>query len=370
MNNTKKIKVLITGGGTGGHVFPAIAIANALKEINAESEFLFVGALGKLEMIKVPEAGYKIIGLNISGFQRENLFKNITLPFKIIKSLIEASKIIKQFQPNVVVGVGGYASGPTMFIANQLNIPVLIQEQNSFAGVTNKMMRNKASKFCVAYNNMQQFFPFEKIIKTGNPVRKNIANLISNKEVNRLFFKLDENKKTVLIIGGSLGARTINEAIDINLELLSKNNIQVIWQTGKTYFNKAKENAKNYLNVKVFEFIKEMDIAYDVADVIVSRAGAIAISELCLIGKPIILVPSPNVAEDHQTKNAMALVNENAAIMVNDVDAKNILVDSLFKLINDQPLKKKLSKNILALGTKNAAELIAHEIIELANDKS
>lgn len=358
-------RILITGGGTGGHVFPAIAIANAIKAIQPNADFLFVGAEGRLEMTKVPEAGYKIEGLNISGFQRNNLLKNISLPFKIIGSLLKANKLINEFKPDVVVGVGGYASGPIMFVAHQKNISILIQEQNSFAGVTNKMMKAKAQKFCVAYEGMEQFFPKERIIKTGNPVRQMISAMKSNKEANRKKFDLVDNKLTVLVVGGSLGARTINESISEGLQQLTENNLQVIWQTGKPYFEKAQQQAKAFNNVKVFDFIKNMDEAYDVADIIISRAGAIAISELCLISKPIILVPSPNVAEDHQTKNALALVEKKAAIMVKDIDARNVLIDELIKLINNKEQQTRLSKNILQLGIPNAAERIALEVLKL-----
>jgi UDP-N-acetylglucosamine--N-acetylmuramyl-(pentapeptide) pyrophosphoryl-undecaprenol N-acetylglucosamine transferase len=367
MSKSSRYKILITGGGTGGHVFPAIAIANAIKAIQPETEFLFVGAEGRLEMTKVPEAGYTIEGLNISGFQRDNLLKNISLPFKVIGSLLKANKLINKFQPDVVVGVGGYASGPTMFVAHQKNIPVLIQEQNSFAGVTNKMMKNKAQKFCVAYDGMEYFFPSGRIIKTGNPVRQMISEMKSNKEANRKTFDLVDNKLTVLVVGGSLGARTINESIGTGLQQLTQNNLQIIWQTGKPYFEKAQQQAEVFNNVKVFDFIKNMDEAYDVADIIISRAGAIAISELCLIGKPVVLVPSPNVAEDHQTKNALALVDKHAAVMVKDIDARNVLIDELLKLINNKEQQIILSKNILQLGIPNAADRIAKEVLKLIN---
>ncbi len=360
-------KIIFTGGGTGGHVFPAIAIANAIKTIEPETEFLFVGAKGRLEMTKVPEAGYNIEGLNISGFQRDDWMKNISLPFKIIGSLWKARKLIKQFQPHVVVGVGGYASGPVMYVANLMNIPVLIQEQNSFAGATNKLMRHKAQKFCVAYDGMDKFFPQEKIIKTGNPVRQNIAEMKTNKLKSLNAFGLQEGKRTILVIGGSLGAHTINESIVKGFGLFKEWNVQVLWQTGKTYFEKAKEQAAPFDNVKVHEFIKNMDEAYDAADIIISRAGAIAISELCLIGKPIILVPSPNVAEDHQTKNAMALVEQKAALMVKDAEARKELINVLLKLKDDIALQITLSQNIRQLGIPDAAERIAGEVLGLVS---
>jgi UDP-N-acetylglucosamine--N-acetylmuramyl-(pentapeptide) pyrophosphoryl-undecaprenol N-acetylglucosamine transferase len=361
-------RILITGGGTGGHVFPAIAIANALKAIEPKTELLFVGANGRLEMIKVPEAGYRIEGLNISGFQRDNLLKNISLPFKIIGSLLKARSIIKNFKPDVVVGVGGYASGPTMYVAHQNKIPVLIQEQNSFAGVANKMMAKKAQKFCVAYDGMEQFFPADSIIKTGNPVRQNIAMMKSDRLNSLKAFGLSDAKKTILVIGGSLGARTINESIAGGLEKLENQNLQVIWQTGKTYFEEAKSKMNGYGSVKVFDFIKNMEQAYDAADIIISRAGAIAISELCLVKKPVILVPSPNVAEDHQTKNAEALVIKNAAIMVKDVEAREILIDVLLNLVKDENMQQELSGNISKLAIADAAERIAQEVLKLAND--
>jgi len=368
LSQHKSYRILITGGGTGGHVFPAIAIANALKVIEPKTELLFVGANGRLEMTKVPEAGYKIEGLNISGFQRDNLLKNISLPFKIVGSLLKARSIIKNFKPDVLVGVGGYASGPTMYMAHRNNIPVLIQEQNSFAGVTNKMMAAKAQKFCVAYDGMGQFFPFEKIIKTGNPVRQNIATMKSDKLNSLKAFGLNEARKTVLVIGGSLGARTINESIACGLEKLENQNLQVIWQTGKPYFEEAKSRMNGYGSVKVFDFIKNMEQAYDAADIIISRAGAIAISELCLVKKPVILVPSPNVAEDHQTKNAEALVKKNAAIMVKDVDARQTLINELLSLVKEQSRQQELSANISKLAIADAAERIAQEVLKLAND--
>jgi UDP-N-acetylglucosamine--N-acetylmuramyl-(pentapeptide) pyrophosphoryl-undecaprenol N-acetylglucosamine transferase len=367
LSDKKSYKILITGGGTGGHVFPAIAIANSIKEMEPLTEFLFVGANGRLEMTKVPEAGYKIEGLNISGFQRDNLLKNISLPFKIIGSLLKARDIIKKFQPDVVIGVGGYASGPTMYVASNNNIPVLIQEQNSFAGVTNKMMARKAEKFCVAYDGMENFFPQNRIIKTGNPVRQNIAAMNATKPEGIKAFGLDDSKKTILVIGGSLGARTINESVAGGLEKVKNENLQMIWQTGKPYFEQAKTKASAFDFVKVFDFIKNMDQAYAAADIIISRAGAIAISELCLIKKPVILVPSPNVAEDHQTKNAEALVSKNAAVMVKDSEARLNLIDTLLDLIKNEKMQNDLSANIEKLAIPDAADRIAKEVLKLAN---
>lgn len=362
------IKILITGGGTGGHVFPAIAIANAIKQLQPNASFLFIGAKGRLEETKVPEAGYQIELLNISGFQRDNIFKNILLPFKIIGSLLKAAILIHKFKPQVVVGVGGYASGPTMYVAHWFNIPVLIQEQNSFAGITNKMMKNKAAIFCVAYDNMQQFFPKEKIVLTGNPVRQAIATGISDKPKHIAHFSLTTNKKTLLVVGGSLGAKTINEAMLAHLPLFAQHDLQIIWQTGKNYFTTTQEKARHFSNVKVFEFITDMNAAYDAADIIISRAGAIAISELCLIGKPVILIPSPNVAEDHQTKNALALVNEHAAIMIKDAEAKDKLGDAVLQLFNNEIEQKTLAQNILKLGKKDAAIHIAQQVIQLIHE--
>lgn len=356
--------MLISGGGTGGHVFPAIAIANALRKIDSEIQVRFIGALGKLEMQKVPEAGYEIDGLWISGFQRDNMLKNVLLPLKVISSLTKAFRIIRKFKPDVMVGVGGYASGPAMYVASKLGIPILIQEQNSFAGVTNKMVANKAARFCVAYDGMEKFFPKDKIVKTGNPVRANIAFHSHDRNKSFDFFNLSPAKKTVLVIGGSLGARTINESIRDGIEELGKNNIQLIWQTGKVYYEGMKAAGKHQ-HVHIFDFIREMNLAYDAADVIISRAGAISISELCLIKKPVILVPSPNVAEDHQTKNALSLVEKNAAWMVKDAEARQILVKRTIELIANTDAQKKISENIARLASPNAAELIAKEILAL-----
>lgn len=375
------MKVIISGGGTGGHIFPAIAIANCIsekmKEKNEECNILFVGAEGKMEMEKVPQAGYKIIGLKIAGFQRKKLWKNISLPFKVFSCLKKAKKIIKDFNPDVVIGVGGYASGPTLKMANKLNIPTLLQEQNSYAGVTNKLLAKKAQTICTAYDNMDKFFENNHIIKTGNPIRKNIALIEKNKEFLQenavKNFKIKENVKTVLVIGGSLGARTINNSIEKHLDYFLDNNIQLIWQTGKFYYNdieervneKYKDNDKFKELIRIREFIKEMDEVYSVADIIISRAGATSISELCVVGKPAIFVPSPNVAEDHQTKNAMALVNKKAALMVKDMDMEKDVVEVLDKVLKDEDLRKEMSTNIKQLGIVDADERIVNEVFKI-----
>ena len=322
----KPLRVLISGGGTGGHIFPAIAIANEIKKLNPETDFLFVGANGRMEMEKVPASGYKIVGLNISGFQRKFTLSNFLFPFRLIDSIIKARRIINEFKPDVAIGTGGYASGPALNAASNKGIPCLIQEQNSYPGITNKLLSKKVSAICVAYEGMEKYFPKEKIILTGNPIRQDIYNVKEKREEGLDFFKLDKNKKTILIIGGSLGAKTINEAIAEGLEKFKDENIQIIWQTGKNYFGLAKEKTKNLIEHRIFafDFISRMDLAYAVANLVISRAGASTISELCAVQLPCILVPSPNVAEDHQTKNALALSNKNAAILIKDSDAQKL----------------------------------------------
>ena len=362
-------KIIIWGGGTGGHIFPAVAIANALKKIDSNIEILFVGAIGRMEMEKVPAEGYQIIGLPIQGFQRNNLAKNISLPFKIIASITKAIKIIKDFKPNVVVGVGGYASGPLLYAASLKGIPYVIQEQNSYAGITNKLLGKKAKKICVAFDNMDSFFPAANIIKTGNPVRKTVIAIEGKKEEASTFFKLDINKKTVLVVGGSLGSRTLNNSMIAGLKQLESNNIQLIWQTGKYYYKNIAENYADIpksRGIRIYEFLNRMDLAFTMADVIISRAGAGTIAELCLINKPVILVPSPNVAEDHQTKNAEALVQKNAAILITDEHAEADLVDQTIKLLKDQNRMDLLSAEIAKLGIANSDEQIALEILKLA----
>ncbi len=367
----KQLKVILSGGGTGGHIFPAIAIANELKKIVSDVDILFVGAINKMEMEKVPAAGYKIIGIPIAGFNRKFSISNFKLPFLIIQSLIKTHKIIKDFKPNVVVGTGGYASGPLLKVAMAKGIPALIQEQNSYAGITNKLLSKKASKICVAFEGMDKFFPKEKIVLTGNPIRQDIFSIKEKRNEAFDFFKLDASKKTVLVIGGSLGAKAINEAIGEKLNCFVDNNIQLVWQTGKIYFDEATKQANKYKdkNIQVLDFISRMDFAYALADVVISRAGAGAISELCIVEKPCILVPLPSAAEDHQTKNAMALVNNQAAILVKDIEAGQLLVNSVLQLVNDLPQQKKLSLNIKALAHLNSANIIALEVLKLANYK-
>lgn len=362
----KAIKVIISGGGTGGHIYPAIAIANALKEINPAIEVLFVGAEGKMEMEKVPKAGYPIIGLPIAGINRSNMLANITFPVKLASSLWQARKIVKDFQPDVAVGVGGYASGPLLLAASLANVPILIQEQNSYAGVTNKFLAKKARKICVAYPKMEQFFPASKIQMTGNPVRKDILNVASKRQQALEYFGLQANKPTVLVIGGSQGAKTINESIDGGLTSLVNEGCQVVWQTGKLYIDRAKTAAEVFAGqVYVSDFIYEMDLAYAVADIVVSRAGALSVSELCLAGKPSILVPLPTAAEDHQTKNAMSLVENHAAILVKDIQAREELVKVALGLLQDKTKQNLLTENILKLGKPNAAVEIAQQVLGL-----
>ena len=363
-------RIIISGGGTGGHIFPAIAIANALKNIDPTTEILFVGALGRMEMEKVPAAGYKIIGLDIQGIQRDSIWKNVMFPVKLVSSVRKALQIIKDFKPDAAVGVGGYASGPLLYAASMKKIPYLIQEQNSYAGITNKWLGKGAKKICVAFDNMEQFFPAAKIIKTGNPIRKDAVN-IAGKHMQALeLFKLSTFKKTILITGGSLGARTLNNSIMAGLDKLIAADVQIIWQTGKFYYKTIIEKLgdDHHPDIKIKEFLTRMDLAYAAADIIISRAGAGTIAELCVVKKPVILVPSPNVAEDHQTKNALALVQEDAAIFVADRDAEAKLVDRALELLNDKPLQKKLSTNIGKMAMPNADEVIAKELIQLINN--
>ena len=360
-------RVIISGGGTGGHIFPAIAIADEIKRKNPAVSILFVGAIGKMEMDKVPAAGYNIVGLPIVGFQRKLTLSNFLLPFKLINSLLKAYLVIKRFKPQVVIGVGGYASGPTLKIATLLNIPTVIQEQNSFPGKTNKLLAKKVSAICTAYNGLEQFFPKDKITLTGNPVRKEMVEIEGKKEEALAYYGLENTKKTVLIIGGSLGARTLNNALLKDLHLLQEKGIQVIWQTGKFYFEHITTacQAIDLNGIKVLQFIDRMDLAYAAADCIISRAGAISVSELCLIEKPIVLVPSPNVAEDHQTKNAMALVQENAAILVKDTAAIDELIPTVITLFENDTKQLELSKAIKVMGKPNATEDIVNVIEKL-----
>ena len=371
MNNKENngLRIIVSGGGTGGHIFPAISIANAIKAEHPEAEILFVGAEGRMEMQRVPAAGYEIKGLPICGFDRKNLLKNIIVLYKIWKSQCMAAKIIKEFKPMAVVGVGGYASGPTLNKAASMGIPCLIQEQNSYAGVTNKLLAKKAQKICVAYEGMERFFPAEKIMLTGNPVRQALLETTITKEEALKSFGLDPTRKTVLLVGGSLGARTINESVLSHLKEIEATDLQFIWQTGKYYsaeIAKKLQELGQPKNIVVTDFVSDMGAAYKAADLVISRAGASSISEFCLIGKPVILVPSPNVAEDHQTKNAMALVNRGAALFVSDTEAPEKLINLAIATVGDEEKLKSLSENVLKMALPNSAEIIAKEVIKLA----
>ena len=364
----KELRVIISGGGTGGHIFPAVSIANAVKALRPNAKILFVGALGRMEMQRVPAAGYEIKGLPICGFDRKNLLKNFKVLYKIWKSQRMAKQIIKDFKPQVAVGVGGYASGPTLNKAAAMGIPCLIQEQNSYAGVTNKLLAKKAAKICVAYEGMERFFPAEKIILTGNPVRQTLFDTTITQEEAIKSFGLDPAKKTILLVGGSLGARTINESVLQHLDQVKGTDVQFIWQTGKYYSAEIAKRleGQNIPNLVVTDFITDMGAAYKAADLVISRAGASSISEFCLIGKPVILVPSPNVAEDHQTKNALALANRDAAIYVKDAEAPATLLELAVKTVNDEKKLKSLSENVLKLALPDSADIIAKEVIKLA----
>jgi UDP-N-acetylglucosamine--N-acetylmuramyl-(pentapeptide) pyrophosphoryl-undecaprenol N-acetylglucosamine transferase len=367
LSTNQPYRLIISGGGTGGHIFPAISIANKFAELHPDAEILFVGAKGKMEMTRVPEAGYKIIGLWISGIQRKLTLSNLLFPFKLLSSYWTAGKIVRRFKPHAVVGTGGYASGPIMLAATRNKIPSLIQEQNSYAGLTNKQLASKVQRVCVAYPGMEKYFPKDKLLFTGNPVRKDILDTESKRDRAISYFGFSSNERTLLILGGSLGSRTINESILGGINKLIDSQIQVIWQTGKIYFENIKEQTKtkDLKRIRINDFISQMDVAYAAADVVISRSGALAISELCLAKKPCILVPSPNVAEDHQTKNAMALVDIDAAVLVRDEDAKGALVDMALKLIFDLPRCETLSKNIAELAKPNATEEIVSEIEKL-----
>ena len=365
----KNLRIIISGGGTGGHIFPAVSIANAIKELRPDTEILFVGAEGRMEMHRVPAAGYPIKGLPVAGFDRKNLFKNIPVLIKLFKSQRLARKIVKDFQPHAAVGVGGYASGPTLKVAGSMGVPTLLQEQNSYAGVTNKLLAKQAKKICVAYEGMERFFDKDKIILTGNPVRQGLLNISKTREEAITTFGLDPNKQTILILGGSLGARTINQCLMENLDKVKSSGIQFIWQTGKIYIEEAKaavSKAGELPMLHVTDFISDMATAYCAADLVISRAGAGSISEFCLLQKPVILVPSPNVAEDHQTKNALALVNKNAALYVKDIEAKELLLDKAIEAVKQPDLLKNLSKNITELAFTDSANIIAKEVIKLA----
>lgn len=365
----ENIRIIISGGGTGGHIFPAVSIANAIKELHPEAEILFVGAEGRMEMHRVPAAGYPIKGLPVAGFDRKNLLKNIPVLIKLFKSQRMARKIVKDFRPHAAVGVGGYASGPTLKVAGSMGIPTLLQEQNSYAGVTNKLLAKQAKKICVAYEGMERFFDKDKIILTGNPVRQGLLNPTTTREEAIASFGLNPEKRTVLILGGSLGARTINQCIMNDLDKVKNSGVQFIWQTGKIYIEEARAavaRAGELPMLHVTDFISDMAIAYSAADLVISRAGAGSISEFCLLQKPVILVPSPNVAEDHQTKNALALVNKNAALYVKDADAQDLLLDKAIETVNQPGLLKNLSKNIAELAFTDSANVIAKEVLKLA----
>lgn len=362
------IRLIVSGGGTGGHIFPALSIANAVKAKCPDAEILFVGAENRMEMQRVPAAGYRIIGLPVSGFDRKNLLKNVAVLWRLLKSQVKARRVIRDFRPHVAVGVGGYASGPTLKMAGGMGIPTLLQEQNSYAGVTNKLLAQKANRICVAYEGMERFFPKDKIRLTGNPVRQNLlTNTIARDEAARAF-GLDPKKKTVLLVGGSLGARTLNESMLQAWDTLKDSDVQFIWQTGKFYYENivAQLKGRELPHVHVCDFISSMDAAYAATDLVISRAGAGSISEFCLLGKAVILVPSPNVAEDHQTKNALALVEKDAALYVKDVDAPAQLISLALATIEDESKLALLRSNILTLAHHNAAEVIADEVIALA----
>ena len=367
---SSELRVIISGGGTGGHIFPAVSIANAVKDLRPDAKILFVGALGRMEMQRVPAAGYDITGLPIQGFDRKNLLKNVKVLYKIWKSQRMARQIIKEFRPQVAVGVGGYASGPTLNMAAAQGIPCLLQEQNSYAGVTNKLLAKKAAKICVAYEGMERFFPAEKIMLTGNPVRQQLLESTVTREAAVRSFGLAPEKKTILLVGGSLGARTINESVLQHLDLIKNGDVQFIWQTGKFYSAEIAERLKGHemAQLKVLDFISDMAAAYKAADLVISRAGASSVSEFCLLGKPVILVPSPNVAEDHQTKNALALVHRDAALYVKDAEAKEQLLPLAVATVHDDAKLESLSKNVLKLALPDSARIIAQEVIKLAEN--
>ena len=365
----EELRIIISGGGTGGHIFPAVSIANALKAKRPDARILFVGALGRMEMQRVPAAGYDIVGLPVCGFDRKHLWRNIAVLWKLAKSQLKARRIIKEFRPQVAVGVGGYASGPTLKVAGMMGIPTLIQEQNSYAGVTNKLLAQKAEKICVAYEGMERFFPAGKIIMTGNPVRQDLLDRQTDRSEAVRSFGLDPEKKTILIIGGSLGARTINQCVLSHLDLIRSSGVQFIWQTGKIYIDDARRRvaeAGELPMLHVTGFISRMDLAYSAADLVISRAGAGSISEFCLLRKPVVLVPSPNVAEDHQTKNALALVDKGAALYVKDSEAQEKMLATAIDAVNDAPRLRTLSENIAKLAFYNSADRIADEVLALA----
>ena len=368
MAKSKTYKIILSGGGTGGHIYPAIAIANELKSRFPDAEFLFVGAKDRMEMEKVPQSGYDIKGLWISGIQRKLSAKNLVFPFKLISSLWKARKIINAFKPDVVIGTGGFASGPLLQVATSKKIPTLIQEQNSYPGITNKLLAGKVNKICVAYDGLERFFPKDKIVKTGNPLRKGLLEIEAKTVEAKNFFNLKHGKYTLLVLGGSLGARRINELIEKELDFLSTQNVQIIWQCGKLYYQQYKIY-NNTKDVQVYEFLNNMDFAYAAADMVISRAGAISVSELCVVGKPVIFIPSPNVAEDHQTKNAMAIVNKDAAMIIKEEDLDADFENKFSQLIASSKKQKELGINIKKLALVNATNQIVDEVEKLLEKK-
>lgn len=367
MSEKKSYKILVSGGGTGGHIFPALSIANALVRRDANTEVLFVGAENRMEMERVPAAGYKIIGLPVSGFDRRRLWRNVKVLYRLFKSMRLAKKVLREFTPDIAIGVGGYASGPMLKAAQKRGIPTLIQEQNSYAGVTNKLLAQKADAICVAYDNMQRFFPSEKIIMTGNPVRSDILNVKHSQSEAKTLLGFDPDRPLVLVVGGSLGARTINDSMALALDKITAAKASVLWQTGKLYAAECCPKAQGYQTVKALPFISDMGIAYRAADIIVSRAGASTISELQLLGKPAILVPSPNVAEDHQRKNAQALADKNAAVMILDADCRNRLADEVVALLSNEDQRNQMSENVLKMALRDADEKIVDTIYKILN---
>ncbi|MDD3721503.1 MAG: undecaprenyldiphospho-muramoylpentapeptide beta-N-acetylglucosaminyltransferase [Lutibacter sp.] len=361
----QSVNIILSGGGTGGHIYPAIAIANELRIRYPKANFLFVGAKDKMEMEKIPEAGYTIKGLWISGIQRQFILKNFSFPFKLVSSLSKAYRIIKEFKPDIVIGTGGFASGPTLYVASNLKIKTLIQEQNSYPGITNKLLAKRVNKICVAYDGLERFFPVNKIVKTGNPVRQDLLEITGKSEEAKKYFNLKGDKKTLLIVGGSLGARAINNLIEKHIDWLVSKNLQVIWQTGKLYYDEFKKY-DSLEGVQTHAFLNRMDLTYAAADFIISRAGAGSISELCIVGKPVIFIPSPNVAEDHQTKNALAVVNSNAALLLKESEL-NMFQPNIETLLENEELQQVLSKNIKKLALPNATKDIVEEIVKLIN---
>jgi len=361
----QSVNIILSGGGTGGHIYPAIAIANELKVKYPDAKFLFVGAKDKMEMEKIPDAGYAIKGLWISGIQRQFILKNFSFPFKLVSSLSKAYRIIKEFKPDIVIGTGGFASGPTLYVASSLKIKTLIQEQNSYPGITNKLLAKRVDKICVAYDGLERFFPLNKIVKTGNPVRQDLLEIEGKGDEAQKYFNLNSDKKTLLVLGGSLGARAINNLIEKNIDWLVSKNLQVIWQTGKLYFDEFKKY-DSIEGVQTHAFLNSMDLTYAAADFIISRAGAGSISELCIVGKPVIFIPSPNVAEDHQTKNALAVVNQNAALLLKESELGEFQFN-MEALLENEELQQTLSKNIKKLALPNATKDIVEEIVKLIN---